>query len=179
MLKAVFFDLDGTLLDSEPDFTYILNKMLRDSGKNPVTQEQMQKTVSSGARAMVKLAFAYEDDHPEFQQTLGDFLDCYAEQINYSKARLYNGVDKIIQQLKEQRLIWGIVTNKSSQFTYPLLNKFPILNNCPVVVCSDHVVVAKPDPEGLIMACQQIGCSSHEAVYIGDHPRDIEAGKNA
>lgn len=178
MISTVLFDLDGTLLDSEPDFTYILNDMLSVSGRH-VSESEMRKTVSSGARAMVSLAYGLPADHSEFPAHLELFLDRYEACIPETRATLFNGIDSLITSIFERGMNWGIVTNKSSRFTLPLLKQFSALGSTDIVVCADHVSEAKPHPEGLLKACQQGNCSVAQAIYIGDHPRDIEAAKNA
>ena len=77
MTTTVLFDLDGTLLDSERDFTRILNAQLAAYGKPTVTTEQMRNTVSSGARAMVMLGFGIDDNDPRFPALLDELLERY------------------------------------------------------------------------------------------------------
>jgi phosphoglycolate phosphatase len=178
MIRTVLFDLDGTLLDSEPDFTHIMNRMLEKHGK-AVSTGQMRKTVSAGARAMVCLGYGINDQHDDFAECLKRFLDEYEILIPNTTACLYPGIESMLDNLQKAGLSWGIVTNKSSRFTLPLLKQFPPLAAAKAVICADHVKIAKPDPEGLLMACVQCQSTASDCVYVGDHPRDIEAARNA
>ena len=178
MKKTVLFDLDGTLLHSEPDFTSILNDMLRDQGRT-VSHSQMRQTVSNGARAMVQLASGLDESHPDFPRWLEDFLDRYDSRIPSTGATLFQGIASMLTTLEQEGYIWGIVTNKSSRFTIPLLQQFNEFSNATTTVCADQVKIAKPDPEGLILACSRCNTEVGNAIYVGDHPRDIEAAINA
>ncbi|HNC69151.1 MAG TPA: HAD-IA family hydrolase, partial [Pseudomonadales bacterium] len=74
---------------------------------------------------------------------------------------------------------WGVVTNKPNYLAAPLLAHAPFTPPAAVLICPDHVTRTKPDPEPLLLACTRLGCSANQAIYIGDHARDIEAGRNA
>lgn len=178
MQPTVLFDLDGTLLDSEPDFTSILNEMLADRGMG-VSSSVMRQTVSSGARAMVSLAYGIDDTHSEFEACVGNFLDRYESAIPETKACLFDGIAELLGTLEEKAFPWAIMTNKSSRFTLPLIARFPEFENAAAVICADQVPAGKPAPDGLIQACHACGCTVEQALYVGDHPRDIEAAINA
>src|SRR5690606_34955207 len=110
MLRAVLFDLDGTLLDTQADFALVINRMLAETGRPPVDRDQLSETVSAGARAMLKLGFQLTDDSPELSALLTRFLDDY--ELQHSEAQLYSGVAELLTSLEDANLAWGIVTNK-------------------------------------------------------------------
>ncbi|MDT8397674.1 MAG: HAD-IA family hydrolase [Pseudomonadales bacterium] len=179
MLKTILFDLDGTLLDTEPDFTLILNRLLRANQRAEVSAARVRQTVSSGARALIRLGFGMDEEDPDFSSHLDQLLALYDRQIPDTRCVLFPGIASLLQRIDSENLNWGIVTNKPSRFTQPLLARIPALSQCRVVVCPDQLQQSKPDPEGLLLACRQAASSAAEAVYVGDHPRDIEAGRNA
>ena len=74
---------------------------------------------------------------------------------------------------------WGIATNKPRQYTEPLLERLDIQPPPGSVVCPDDVTDRKPHPESLYLNCRELGCAPHQAIYVGDHQRDIDAGRNA
>ena len=82
-------------------------------------------------------------------------------------------------KLDEISIPYGIVTNKPFDYAEPLINYFDELKNCRELVCPDHLQNSKPSPEGILLACKKIGVDPKESVYIGDHPNDLIAGKNA
>jgi N-acetyl-D-muramate 6-phosphate phosphatase len=179
VINTVLFDLDGTLLDTAADFTMILNELLPAHGLAPVSHERVRQVVSSGGRAMVREAFGVPEDDPVFVNFLDVFLDRYASQIENPRCELFPGIEELLRGIEDAGLRWGIVTNKNSRFTLPLLAKIPALKDCPVVICPDIAGQPKPDPAGILMACERLGSKPHESVYVGDHPRDVEAGRNA
>lgn len=179
MITTVLFDLDGTLLDTLPDFACILNEQLAAQGREHLSPELLRQAVSSGARAMVGLGFGLDEAHAEFAERLEDFLRRYDEIIPRTTCALFADMDRLLNRLDDAGLRWGIVTNKPSRFTTPLLRRIEDLQHCPVVVCRDEVKEGKPHPEGLLRACELAGCTPRQAIYVGDHPRDIEAGRNA
>tara|TARA_R110000824_G_scaffold52692_4_gene146247 strand:- start:178704 stop:179360 length:657 start_codon:yes stop_codon:yes gene_type:complete len=177
--RLVLFDLDGTLLDTAKDFTQVLNQQLHQHEMEAVSFQRVRETVSDGARALIKMGFGIDDSHSNFDHYLQELLDLYAEKIVMTEAVLFKGITELLQNIEAEQLQWGIVTNKPSRFTLPLLEKFTAMSNSSVVLCADQVKNGKPDPEGLLMACQMLACKTEHCIYVGDHKRDIDAGKNA
>lgn len=177
-LKAVLFDLDGTLLDTAPDFYTTLNKLRHEEGLSPLDYSIIRKTVSNGARALVDAAFDHDRDTPEFNRLLERLLEIYSENLAEQTA-LFDGLQTVLQFIQEQNLAWGIVTNKSSVYTLPIMEQLNIQPAPATIVCPDHVSQTKPHAEPLLLACKQINCLPSEGIYVGDHLRDIDCGKNA
>jgi phosphoglycolate phosphatase len=179
VIKAVLFDLDGTLLDTEPDFTLVLNAMLTKHGRASVAGALVRKFVSAGAMSVVRQGFSLPDNDPLMPDLLQDFLDRYLLQIPQTQAGLFTDIDLVLATLHDNGIPWGIMTNKARRFSEPLLTKFESFSTCATLVCPDDVGKGKPDPAGLLLACSQLNLPPHEVLYVGDHPRDIEAAKNA
>jgi 2-phosphoglycolate phosphatase len=177
--KHVLFDLDGTLLDTAQDFTHVLNQLLQEHGRQTLTHDAVRETVSDGARALIRRGFQIDEQDPNFQQYSQALLDRYADQINQTQSTLFAGIDTLLQDIAARQFQWGIVTNKPSRFTEPLLRHFPSMQHSATVICADQLRQRKPDPEGLLQACRIMDCNPSDCIYIGDHPRDIQAGKNA
>jgi 2-phosphoglycolate phosphatase len=179
VLQAVIFDLDGTLLDTEPDFTLILNQQLAKHGKLPVPGARVRQFVSAGAGAIVQQGFDLAVTDAGYQDLLQEFLALYSEQIPVTRATLFDDIDLLIASLVENGIHWGIMTNKHRRFSEPLLAKFENFATSRSLVCPDDVGAGKPDPAGILRACQQLDVEPASAIYVGDHPRDIEAAKRA
>lgn len=177
-VKAVFFDLDGTLLDSAPDFVKTLNRLSDEYNIAPVSAAKIYETVSNGARALTTLAFGLNDGDQGFEERRLRLLDIYFEEMG-KNCRLYDGMTALLEQLKEHNLYWGVITNKPLRFTQPILDILEFPTRPDVVLCPDHVTHAKPSPESLILACEQTKCKPYEVIYIGDHKRDIDCGISA
>jgi 2-phosphoglycolate phosphatase len=176
---AVLFDLDGTLLDTAPDFRAVLHAMCLRHGIAPPDDAAIHATVSSGARALVQLAFDLTESQPAFAALLDDLLGRYAIQIKHSAAILYPGMTGLLAGLQAKNIPWGVVTNKPLRFSEPLLAALDLSARCAVLICPDHVRQSKPSPEPLLLACSKLDCNPGQSIYIGDHPRDIDAGRAA
>lgn len=178
MLEAVFFDLDGTLVDTAPDFHTVLNRLLARHGRPAVSYEAVRANVSNGARALTELGFGLAPGDDGFEQRLDELLDAYAGHLAVD-TRLFDGMAETLDWLDRHTLPWGVVTNKPVRFTTPVLTGLGLSDRIGPVICPDHVRERKPDPEGLLLAAGAVGANPVHCLYVGDHLRDIQAGLNA
>ncbi len=178
MVKAVLFDLDGTLLDTAPDFSFVLDTMMARRQKPPVPYAKVHQTVSDGARGMIQMAFGITPEQDEFETLREELLALYADHIA-DHTRPFAGIDELLAFIEQSQLRWGIATNKPARYAEPLLRALQLEQRCGVLICPDHVKLRKPDPESLLIACNRLHCAPTEAIYVGDHRRDIECGLNA
>lgn len=175
--NAVFFDLDGTLVDTAPDMVAILQRMQQEHGIDPVSYELGRSHVSNGAIGLLSLGF------PELEHEAGDemhqqYLEFYAEAVCV-ESRIFDGLNALIDQLDEMGCPWGVVTNKPSQLTVPLLVALGLADRSACVISGDTLRVRKPDPAPILLACDIAGVDAQTSIYIGDAERDIEAGQRA
>lgn len=177
-LKAVFFDLDGTLLDTAPDFDVVLNRLCETHGRPAIPYQQVRATVSNGARALITLAFGLREGEQNFEDLRLELLDLYLNHLAV-KTVPFDGILQLLAQIETANLAWGVVTNKPRLYTEAILSALSLSHRCQAVICPDDVTHTKPHPEPLFLACEKIPCTPSEAIYIGDHRRDIEAGQNA
>ncbi len=182
-LKAVIFDLDGTLVDTADEFIIVVQALRAEHGRDPMCEEQIRSTVSSGARALVTLALdiaepAKATADSVFESKRLRLLELYSEVLG-SAAKPYPGIESLLATLAERGIAWGISTNKSRAYAFPLMEKLQLTPPPACLICPDDVRETKPHPESLYLSCRQIGCAPHQAIYIGDHRRDIEAGRRA
>ena len=176
--QAVLFDLDGTLLDTAPDFIAVLNAMRADRGMQPLPHATIRAVVSNGARALVTLGFGRREGDADFEPLNEELRARYAGHLAVH-TRLFPGLDAVLHALESRGVPWGIVTNKPSQYTLPLLAALQLDGRCGAVVCPDQVTHTKPHPEPMYKACAQLGVDPARCLYAGDHERDIAAGRNA
>jgi phosphoglycolate phosphatase len=177
-LKAVIFDLDGTLIDTADDFVVVVQALRAEHGREPMDEDLIRSMVSNGARALVSLALDLEETDPRFEVQRLRLLEIYSGVLGDS-ARPYPGIEELLTELDASGVSWGISTNKPRAYTEPLLQRLSIQPSPGSVVCPDDVSHRKPHPESLYLNCKQMGCAPHEAIYVGDHLRDIEAGRRA
>jgi phosphoglycolate phosphatase len=177
-LRSVLFDLDGTLLDTAPDFATVVNLMLAENDRGPLPYETIRRTVSNGARALVRRAFGFGEDDPRFEALRLRLLELYGRHLLVATLP-FPGIVELLDDLGRRGIAWGVVTNKPSYLAAPLLDRIALQPTLGVLVCPDHVTRTKPDPEPLLLACRKLGCTVEESIYVGDHRRDIEAGRQA
>lgn len=178
MLKAVLFDLDGTLLDSARDFIAILQAMRAEAGLPALDASLIRQQVSAGAAAMVSLALDMAVDHPDFEPHKQDFLQRYRDNP-CRHSRLFDGLPELLERLEARGIAWGVATNKPLQFARPIIEQLQLAQRAAVLVCPEQVAQAKPAPDMLLLACEQLGMAPAQALYLGDDRRDIEAARAA
>ncbi|WP_122900786.1 HAD-IA family hydrolase [Acinetobacter sp. B51(2017)] len=178
-MKAVLFDLDGTLIDTAADFIRIIQNMCREKGCKVVAGDLIRTQVSEGARAMVKLVYPELDVTDEvFLAHRQRFLDIYGADIAVD-TDLFEGMYPLLAELEAANIPWGIVTNKPRWLSEALLEALNLTQRCSVLVCPEDVTHTKPDPEPMYLAAKQIAIAPEDCIYVGDHPRDIDAGRAA
>jgi 2-phosphoglycolate phosphatase len=176
--KAVFFDLDGTLLDSAPDLAYSLNQTLLQHGRAPMTLEQIRPHASHGTQALLQLGFSMDPDAEGFEALRQLMLDTYRANLSRDSC-LFEGMEALLGALEDRAIPWGIVTNKPAFLTDPLSADFGFDQRCACIVSGDTLPRCKPHPDPILHACEVAGIAPQQAVYVGDAERDIEAGRRA
>ncbi|MBE7369926.1 phosphoglycolate phosphatase [Ramlibacter pallidus] len=177
-VKAVLFDLDGTLIDSAPDLGAAADKMRTDRGLPSLPFEKYRPMAGAGARGMLGVAFGMTPDHPEFAALREEFFRNY-ESCMTQRTYVFDGVQQLIAALAEHGVQWGVVTNKSMRFTAPLTKAMPLFSTARAVVGGDSTPHPKPHPAPLLEAARQVGVRPIECVYVGDDARDVQAGRAA
>ena len=176
--KIVLFDLDGTLIDTAPDMYIALNILLNEENTKMVSYDEVRTQVSNGVMGIFSLAFS---DDPVIE---GDryerYLDIY-ESVLGQECKLFDNAYQLLDSLDSRGIDYGVVTNKSSRFTVPLLSQYDLLGRMKTLVCGDEVSKRKPDPEPLIKALEKIEYSYNKSnvYYVGDAEKDISAARAA
>jgi phosphoglycolate phosphatase len=177
-LRAVLFDMDGTLLDTAPDFIAICQAMLAERGFPAVADKLIRDEISGGAKAMVSAAFAMSPSEPEFEPLRLEFLERYQKDCAVHST-LFEGMAELLADIESANLIWGVVTNKPVRFAQPIMEQLGLAARSAVLICPDHVTKSKPDPEPLILACKMLDLDPASVLFVGDDLRDIESGRDA
>jgi 2-phosphoglycolate phosphatase len=177
-IRAVIFDLDGTLLDTAPDFIVVVNQLRKENQLEPLPADLIRASVSNGARALVSLAFNIDETAPEFESLRVRLLELYLNHVAVH-TQFFPGIEILLKTLSAHHIPWGIATNKPALYTEALLQALTIEPPPISVICPDHVKERKPHPESLFLASQHVGCAPEEIIYVGDHKRDIDCGISA
>jgi phosphoglycolate phosphatase len=175
---AVLFDLDGTLIDTAPEFVAIGLQLRQAAGLPAIAPEAIRRSVSDGAIGMVAAALEMATTDPTFEQWRQRFLNDYEKGLG-QHSEPYPGLRALVSALGVSGIKWGVVTNKLSRFAHPLMEKMAFDPPANIVITPDDVSHPKPHPEALILACKRLNCPPDRSVFVGDHRRDIEAGNAA
>lgn len=177
-VRAVLFDLDGTLLDSAPDLGAAAEALRAARGLEPLPLDAYRAHAGSGARGMLRVAFDLTPEHEDYESLRDEFLMAYEARM-LARTRAFDGVDDMVQRLQQVRLDWGVVTNKAQRFTLPIARALPLFASASAIVCGDTTPHAKPHPAPLLEAARRLRTDPAECIYVGDDLRDIQAGRAA
>ena len=175
-VKAVLFDLDGTLIDSAPDLGAAADKMRIDRGLPSLPYEKYRPMAGAGARGMLGVAFGITPEHPEFPDLREEFYRNY-EACMTQRTYVFEGVAQLIAQLVDRNIPWGVVTNKSMRFAAPLTKGMPLFATARTVVCGDTTPHPKPHPAPLLEAARHVGRCEHRHGRIGAGRKQQQPGK--
>lgn len=177
-IKAILFDLDGTLADTALDLGGALNTLLRARGLPEQSIEAVRPIAGLGSGALISLGFGIDATHVEHEGLKQAFLDEYAQ--NFKKDTvLFEGINPLLEALAQQGYAWGIITNKHARFTDRLVPTLGFSVPPAVVVSGDTTAEAKPSVKPMLYACEALGLPPEACLYVGDAQRDVEAGRNA
>lgn len=175
-IRAVLFDLDGTLVDTAPDLGAAANVVRERCGLAPLPLAEYRPHASTGARGLLGKALGIGPEHADFAAHRELFLAHYRAHIA-ERSRLFDGVDALLRRIEAGGRRWGVVTNKPSWLTQPLLDQLGLSRASACTVSADEVAQAKPAPDSLLRACALLDLEPRDCVYVGDDARDIVAGR--
>ncbi len=182
MVRIVAIDLDGTMVDTAPDFQAAINLVRAQMGATPLSQDLIKTFVGKGSEHLVRrvLALDHSADEVEalFPATLSAYQAAY-EQVNGTLSSVYPGVHEGLARLTASGLRLACVTNKPHRFAVELLRKTQLLPAFELVLGGDSVVQKKPHPEPFHKVCDHFAAGPEEVAAIGDSSNDVEAARAA
>jgi phosphoglycolate phosphatase len=177
-IRAVLFDLDGTLVDTAPDLGYALNLQRAQHGLPPLADEIIRPQASHGARGLLGVGFDLQPEDLPFARMREEFLQLYADNI-CRHSRPFPGILDLLAELDARGLKWGVVTNKPARFTEPLMSILDLAERAACIVSGDTCPQPKPHPAPMLAAAELCGAAPAQCLYLGDAERDIQAARAA
>ena len=175
---GVLFDLDGTLLDTARDLAAALNTVRGADGLPPLPFETIRPHVSNGSYALTELGFDHARDSVAFETRRQALLDAYHADVA-SHTVMFDGMKDVLERIVAGSRRWGIVTNKPTWLTTPLLQALALEPAPGCVVCGDTTARAKPHPDPLFEAARLLDLPPAHCLYVGDAERDVESARAA
>jgi phosphoglycolate phosphatase len=176
-VSAVFFDLDGTLVDSLQDLADAVNHMLRSLDKQVITLPEVRHLVGKGARNLVQRALK-TDSSEQIERGLRLFT-AFNEQHIADSSRLYPGVPELLQQLVSNNLRMTVISNKNEALSRLILKVLEIEGIFERIAGGDTFPELKPSPLPLLEMTRKLGLKPENVIMVGDSINDIQAGNSA
>jgi len=177
-IRAVLFDLDGTLIDTAPDLGHALNLQRGRHGLAPLADTVIRPQASHGARGLLGLGFGIEPDDAKFPAMREELLELYAANL-CRLSRPFPGILELLDAIEARDLKWGVVTNKPARFTEPLLSLLDLAERAACIVSGDTSPQPKPHPAPMLAAAELCDAEPATCLYLGDAQRDIQAAQAA
>lgn len=181
-VKAAIIDLDGTMLDTMPDFHVALNGMRADLGLASITAARIAPMIGKGSENLIRSVLALDYDAATVDQRFDAAMASYQRHylaINGQHSVLFDGVIDGLQAMRANGLRLACVTNKPIAFTTPLLAQKGLAAYFDVVYGGDSLAQKKPHPLPLLQVCRDFDLAPSTVVAIGDSSNDAEAARAA
>lgn len=180
-IKAVLFDLDGTLIDTIPDLTYGLNQMLKGLDKPPLTTGQVSSMVGRGVIDLMENVFRASRLAVR-SEAINKAISVYCDimvRSGSSHSTVFPDVFESLARLRTSGMKVAIVTNKPRSMTEAIVREKDLVWRVDCVVAAGDAATVKPHPEMLWFACDKLGVPRNEAVMVGDSSNDALAAQSA
>lgn len=175
-MPLILFDLDGTLVDSAPDLCASLNRIRRSENLAPLPYNVLREYAGSGARGLLKIGFDITDQDPRFPELKERFLSDYQNHCA-EKVCCFDGIEQTLEEIEQAGWQWGVVTNKFSNFTIPIMKKLGLYDRACVIISGDETGKLKPHPDNMLVALNKMRALPQETPYVGDDIRDSKVAQ--
>ena len=179
-IKAVVFDLDGTLIDSEADLRAAVNRVFDEIGRRPITRNEVVMMVGDGVPKLVERALEATGGLPDdgTDDVVARFLEFYEGHAT-DLSQPFPGAQDILRELVAAGARIGLCTNKPEATCFPVLEALDLRRYFAIVICGDTLDYRKPDPRHVYHTLDTMGAERNETAFIGDSEADIQAANNA
>lgn len=177
MIRAVLFDLDGTLVDSLEDLTDAVNHIRIAFSLPQLTADEVRQKVGKGARHLVRQVLP-DVDNTDIDRALGMFLEFNRVHIA-DKSRLYPGIKEILLELAARNIKMAVISNKNENLSRLILETLGVNDLFEAICGGDTYPERKPSPLPLLKVIESLGFAPHECAMAGDSINDVQAGQQA
>lgn len=181
--KLVVFDLDGTLIDSVPDITVAIDKMLVARGYQPAGEGNVRNWVGNGAKTLVKRALSFagvqsDPGQPAFEAAFNDYQNFYKEKY-CERSTIYEGVKEALDAFKALQIPMAVATNKGKHLAEPILEAIGLASYFEAIIGGDCLPRRKPHPDALLHIAETLGIAPEQSLMVGDSKNDVGAARAA
>ena len=173
--RLIFYDLDGTLVDTRKDIAGAVNHMLSQFGKPLLNEREISQFVGRGLHHLIKSCLKTEDER-EIEKGSAIYRAHYSKHM-LDHSKLYPGVKRILDFFKNQKQI--VLTNKPNPFSQKLLEALGVAHYFEEIIAGNSSYPKKPDPGAILALIKKEKVSPKETLFIGDSPIDIETARRA
>ena len=177
-VRALIFDLDGTLIDSKLDLIYSVNATLTHMGRANLSDEIISSYIGHGAPMLMSRALGGVAKEEELTRGLKYFLDYY-EEHKLDKTCLYPGIAETLAKLGEQEIAMAVLTNKPVKMSVRILEALDVANHFRAIYGGNSFETKKPDPLGAKTILAEFRVNAADAMMIGDSEIDMQTARNA
>ena len=175
-VRAVIFDLDGTLIDSQLDLVLSVNAMLEHMGREPHVHEKICSFIGNGAPTLVRRALGDDATEADVEKGLAYFLDYYRAHM-LDNTDVYAGVREALAQL--QKYPMAVLTNKPVHFSRAIIEGLSLSRYFRYVYGGNSFETKKPNPAGMGVLMRDFGAAPGQVMLVGDSEIDVQTARNA
>lgn len=177
-VRALIFDLDGTLIDSKRDLILSVNAMLEEMGRKELAEETISGYIGHGAPQLVARALGGSATENEMKQGLQFFL-AYYEGHKMDNTCAYPGVADALAQLQRKDVLMAVLTNKPVRISVRILDALGLASYFHAIYGGNSFETKKPDPMGANTILRELGTAAQSAIVIGDSEVDVQTARSA
>jgi pyrophosphatase PpaX len=176
-LRAIIFDMDGTLVSSRPLMHHCINEISQKYTGRGLTLEEVVAKFGPPIGTIIRSIMA-NLTKGEQDQAVEDYYDCHRNNVS-SKVVVFPGISRLLERIRASGRRLALMTGVERAVMEPTLDAFGLQAYFDERITVDDVRNSKPDPEGILLALTRIGADPKRSIYIGDSPADIVAGRRA
>lgn len=176
--SAVFFDFDGTLADTVHGLYHEVHTLLQEYQRPITSLNHFRKHIDKGTVEFLKASFQIKNKNPQLKLLHKKFRERYYNSMT-DNTELFPGIEDLLKYLNNNKLTWGIITNRTKELSMPLFKKLKLAQQAQCMVFADTLPRKKPNPDQMLYACDLLKLNPENCIYVGDTENDMRAANAA